>query len=550
MALQIRRGTEAQRLSLSGVNLPVAGEPLFTTDTKKLFIGDGATTGGVSLGYYGSVEVSGQGTLSASNNTDILTLVAGRNIEITTDPSTDSITINAAATFTELQNESLRIFQNNILGLNSNENINIDPAGTGKVVVSGTIESNLVQTSELTVGTFDVTPTNYYFESEGPSIERVFRAGGPGALVSAELAAYYPSPTNGQTGLKLKFRQSTSSSLNQVVGVIYPVVTDVTAGDSKFEFQVLSSDSIVVGGAVTGSGFLGNLTGNVTGNAAGDHTGTFTGAITATGILDGDVTGSVFADNSTLLVDGVGGILRGTHVGIFETANLKIDNNTISTFTSNQNLNIELLGTGALVVKDKIISARLELYQDPTISGITLANSTTTNANLVIANTHASASTSPAFVTNPTGFSGAQTGASMVFLRAKGTDLLDPQTVSLNDEIATMDFLGFYLPESNFYTAAKIKSVVDGTPGSNTVPGRLELLTTDSSGNSAIRLTVSSSAVSATVPFKLPVVADDSARSTLVPSPAKGMMIFMESGTAPSATNVAQVFDGSNWVNL
>jgi hypothetical protein len=36
----------------------------------------------------------------------------------------------------------------------------------------------------------------------------------------------------------------------------------------------------------------------------------------------------------------------------------------------------------------------------------------------------------------------------------------------------------------------------------------------------------------------------------LVSSPAKGMMIFMESGTTPAATNVAQVFDGSAWVNL
>ena len=31
--------------------------------------------------------------------------------------------------------------------------------------------------------------------------------------------------------------------------------------------------------------------------------------------LTGDVTGSVFADNSTQLVDGVDGVLRGTHVG-------------------------------------------------------------------------------------------------------------------------------------------------------------------------------------------------------------------------------------------
>lgn len=50
--------------------------------------------------------------------------------------------------------------------------------------------------------------------------------------------------------------------------------------------------------------------------------------------------------------------------------------------------------------------------------------------------------------------------------------------------------------------------------------------------------------------FKLPVYADDTARLNAIPTPAKGMMIFMESGTTPAATNVAQVFDGTNWVNI
>ena len=46
MALQIRRGTEAQRAVLTGV----AGELLYTTDTKKLYVGDGVTAGGTEAG--------------------------------------------------------------------------------------------------------------------------------------------------------------------------------------------------------------------------------------------------------------------------------------------------------------------------------------------------------------------------------------------------------------------------------------------------------------------------------------------------------------------
>ena len=44
--IQIRRGVEAQRASIT----PDAGELIFTTDNKQLFVGDGATAGGLLVG--------------------------------------------------------------------------------------------------------------------------------------------------------------------------------------------------------------------------------------------------------------------------------------------------------------------------------------------------------------------------------------------------------------------------------------------------------------------------------------------------------------------
>ncbi len=44
--IQMRRGVEAQRASVT----PDAGELLFTTDNKQLFVGDGATAGGLLVG--------------------------------------------------------------------------------------------------------------------------------------------------------------------------------------------------------------------------------------------------------------------------------------------------------------------------------------------------------------------------------------------------------------------------------------------------------------------------------------------------------------------
>lgn len=56
MPLKLRRGTNADRTSIT----PVEGEPLYTTDTKKLYIGDGTTAGGTEIGGGGTLTVDTQ----------------------------------------------------------------------------------------------------------------------------------------------------------------------------------------------------------------------------------------------------------------------------------------------------------------------------------------------------------------------------------------------------------------------------------------------------------------------------------------------------------
>ena len=70
MALQIRRGTDAERGGIT----PLAGELIFTTDTKKLFVGDGSTVGGVQVDTTLSAQylsVASDFTPDASNTRDI-----------------------------------------------------------------------------------------------------------------------------------------------------------------------------------------------------------------------------------------------------------------------------------------------------------------------------------------------------------------------------------------------------------------------------------------------------------------------------------------------
>lgn len=63
MALQLRRGTDAERQGIT----PESGEPIWTTDTKELWIGDGSTAGGIAIGGAGPSGDSDQALYTTSS---------------------------------------------------------------------------------------------------------------------------------------------------------------------------------------------------------------------------------------------------------------------------------------------------------------------------------------------------------------------------------------------------------------------------------------------------------------------------------------------------
>ena len=110
MALQLRRGTSGTRTGI----VPEAGELIYTTDTKLVYIGDGSTAGGTAVSGGGSNDIVNDTTPQLGGDLD----VNGRSIVST-----------------------------------SNGNIIIAPNGTGTIVLNG----NITKTGELnispTVGT-------------------------------------------------------------------------------------------------------------------------------------------------------------------------------------------------------------------------------------------------------------------------------------------------------------------------------------------------------------------------------------------------------------
>ena len=73
MALRLRRGTDAERLLVT----PLEGELVYTTDTKKIFVGDGTTIGGTLVAGLNSVladttpQLGGNLDLNSNNITGI-----------------------------------------------------------------------------------------------------------------------------------------------------------------------------------------------------------------------------------------------------------------------------------------------------------------------------------------------------------------------------------------------------------------------------------------------------------------------------------------------
>lgn len=84
MALQFRRGLEADRTTIT----PSQGEPIYTTDSKRMFIGDGAIAGGLPVGS------RIKSTASISSNALTLDLKTARVFTVSLNANITTLTIS------------------------------------------------------------------------------------------------------------------------------------------------------------------------------------------------------------------------------------------------------------------------------------------------------------------------------------------------------------------------------------------------------------------------------------------------------------------------
>lgn len=550
MALQIRRGTEAERTAGGGVVF-AEGELIYVTDTDSLYVGDGSTAGGVlltgsALATIGDYIVADtiNSTLDLQQNLDLngSDIIGTGNINITGDITATNITATGVTEIGDAPGDTLAI--------TAQVNSGITPE-TDTAYDLGTVSKrwrNLYANGATIDGQIDAVAINADVIADNSTVmidvsANTFTGDLTGDTAGTHTGAVIGNVTGNTTGYHLgdvkgsifgddstPIIDAVSNTINgnltgNVTGNVTGNLTGNVTGDLTGQVKgtggsnVLSPNTgttdaeLSVLNVTAGGTISGNVSGNLTGNAAGDHTGTFTGVITATGTLDGDITGSVFADDSTPMVDAITKTFTGNLTGNV-TGNItgNIFTNLIDSDDSSEISVVPALRTQSdLTVENSLFVGAGGIVLQP--DGV--MNVATVKAAIITDNGFGSV-----FVDTSLELSGGITSP------------------GLGRFLDTVDILWLNDSDGKTLTVQKFTGDVDS-----------EIETADPN-NYSVYAEISDSKAEFGVPVKFPVVADDSARSTLVASPEKGMVILMEAGTTPAATNQLQFFDGSNWVNV
>jgi hypothetical protein len=468
MSLKLRRGTNSQRLTIT----PELGELLYTTDTKQLYAGDGTTPGGTLVSYNGSLEGELGGNLILNGQN----ITGAGNIDITgTISSTGNITTQGNV-----------VVQGNITLGSTDQTV----PNNDSLVINAEINSDL---TPRTADSFDVGSQTkrwrtVYANNVFADLEGNVRAQDSTVLVDS-VAGVLRGTLEG-----LVSNPGDTAVQGDVIGnVSGNLIGSVVSGDGEVLVVENGTDGT---DAVFRGTFIGDLQGTVengvlTTNFYSDPSwiGTLNGnkifGIVGTPenpvLVDGDVQGSVLAQDSTLLVDGVIGVLRGTHIGDLQgsvyTGSISIIENNIVSDT-NEDIVISTQGDGIVSVTAPLKVTSIEISNDPAVSNLTISHSANTSQPFITYGAYDSASSSSG------------NGAAAVFSRSRGTTLA-PTALQNDDEIATVVFAGnTNSPIPDFRDAANIMVKAVSVSAGAFIEGRLEIRTTNSSGVTATKLAV------------------------------------------------------------
>lgn len=235
MPLQIRRGNNAERQQIT----PAAGELIYVTDTKVIYIGDGTTQGGVPVINYSSGTIK---DLAA----EVFTQGVHNGITFTYNPLTNRINANVDPDLTDYQGTiGASAFKGSFFADDSTRLLNgID----GSVNLDGTVKTNVIPGAD---GIYDLgSPTDRFNE---------LYLAGPALYLGAAQIVAIGSTVNLPAG---------STVAGVPIGTGTGGTGDGVIEGSNYKINIYGPDSTLIVDA--DNGFLqGDLVGSIQGNVFG-----------------------------------------------------------------------------------------------------------------------------------------------------------------------------------------------------------------------------------------------------------------------------------------
>lgn len=433
MALRLRRGTNAERLLVT----PLQGELIYATDTKKLYVGDGATIGGVLVGPTDADTFT--------NVVDDTTPQLGGDLDLNNHNITGTGSINITGTIHATGN------------ITSDGDIGLGNDTSDVISVNGVINSPL---RPALTGQFDLgnevrrwrnLHVNTVFADGEVQAESIFAS----RIVGNDSSVFWDAATD-----EIIVDTVTTNNLSvsgtftgDVAGNLEGNVT--STGTSNFATANITN-AVITGGTLDGvvigedgvtprqnisgrvitafNGFVGNLEGDVQGNVTGDVRGSLSG-------------GNIFGGDSTLLIDGDNSLI----VGDVDNTQVVTKEAVIGTLT--------LSGTNSGGIKAGIdITTDGTLDDDYSLFNVRSINNTST----------------------PAGFTK---------IRSRGTAEA-PTSVQDNDAIFSEIYAGITGGPNGVVVLSTIDVSVDGTVSGDAAGGKFVISTSDATGTLTPALTV------------------------------------------------------------
>jgi len=486
MALQIRRGSTADRMSIT----PVVGELIWDTSLDALYIGNGITVGGLPAG-----------TLVPGDVQDIAAalLVDGTHNNITFTYNDSLSVINSTLDLTTYDGT---ITAPGFIGSHyATDSTLLLNATTGAVNLDGTVKGHIVPDANET---YDLGSATYRFKDlylSGSSIEL-----GSATITSSGSVVNLPA----------------GSTIDGVAIGTGSGTGDGVVDGSNYKINIVGDDSTLIVNSATyavtaAGGFTGNLAGDVTGDiftnyiqsadssdivvnnrlkllseieVDGDIRGNLIGNVI--GNITGNVFGSLYTINNSKAYDQ--DINAFYPNGIIFAENSSSSITSLSGFIDLDTQEIAIRANTEIALR----SRRVEFTRDLAYTGSTPWVQLTQYHN-------------------------SSDAENLTFSRSRGTEAV-PLTTQSGDDIIDLAFAGY--DGTGFIAAGAISVTVDGTVSTGVVPTRITMATMSASGTLAERVRINSSKVTFSVIPQVPTYASETDANTAVGTPTNGMIFY------------------------